>query len=936
MFIRNFGEGAAQNSSQRRLFLLFSVLVSLAWVQGIAAKTSVRIKVNADSHSDPPFEVWIRGNGLSKVFAFSGKSEVFADLSDSGKGVYEVLLTLRSGAMEQRSIRIDSEVEEVEFVVRPRYVAGINVVGKKQDIPPNYTLSKEDAVRMPGGFGDALKAVQSMPGVTPLYQTYTGSSFQSSIQTYAQKTAQSQRVDKPNGESGFLVMRGAGSRANQFYFNGMPMSYPFHADGLTSVINNNAIRSLELYSGSYSARYGFATGGIINVEGYEKRDNFSAAHFNAFLTDAYTFQNITKNLNVSVSGRKYYPNVVFGRAPGLIPSETFLADYQDFQARIGWDISKEHSVSIQTFGARDKRYPFKELSEYNPKETARTLFKPPTEMDSARLNRLFRTDAFQYVWKPNDKFKTTWNLSRNYFQETTENGLDLLTLDISQIGYPPSLYRRVHTIQNDYSSDLRQIENVSEIQPLRNNWKIVFGGQYRETEAGFKGKVTKYDPDPTLSFIQLQTLGSPESLAVLEGDSVRTRQIGYFFENRFRFRDTSLNLGLRRDYYDKSGEWKTSPRLSISQEIPYTRSRIFAGYGKHLQAPSDVSRYSAKTGNPGLKMEESDHYEIGWDQKLGTDWNVKIEGYRNTFSNLSIADPFIKDPYSRNRDIVREAMDPNADVSLIRSQNLNYSNSMTGFSHGVELFIKKEAPTESGFYGWLSYTKSLTKRNRNLPDMTDAEYAAWSAKNGSKDLVFQENGKHYYTNVYSDGTAEFLWKNTQEELYDFDRTHVFNMVLGWKFGEAARVGFKFTYLTNFAYTPVSGSRATDLNEKLHELFPELPPLSSGSESRPSLFKVYDPVYSDMRRSARLPDYRQIDLRFDRFIPTEWGRITIYLELVNLTGSRMAVGESAMVPFVPYVPGANPELQYMYMNGQPALKTDKNRIPYLNFGMEFRF
>ncbi|EMO06775.1 hypothetical protein LEP1GSC116_0381, partial [Leptospira interrogans serovar Icterohaemorrhagiae str. Verdun HP] len=36
---------------------------------------------------------------------------------------------------------------------------------------------------MPGGFGDALKAVQSMPGISPMHQMHTGASFQSAIQT---------------------------------------------------------------------------------------------------------------------------------------------------------------------------------------------------------------------------------------------------------------------------------------------------------------------------------------------------------------------------------------------------------------------------------------------------------------------------------------------------------------------------------------------------------------------------------------------------------------------------------------------------------------------------------------------------------------------------------------------------------------------------------
>ncbi|MGE8712315.1 TonB-dependent receptor plug domain-containing protein, partial [Leptospira interrogans] len=199
---------------------------------------------------------------------------------------------------------------------------------------------------------------------------------------------------------------------------------------------------LELYSGSYSARYGFATGGIINIEGFQKRDsNLSVAHLNAFLTDVYTYRNITKDLNVSVSGKKYYPNIVFGRVPNLIPAETFLADYNDYQARIGWDISENHSLSFQTFGAKDKRYPFKELSQYNPKETAQSFANPPSDADAARLDRIFRTDGIQHIWKPKSSITNTFNVSRNYFNEVTENGLDVLVLDITKIGYPPSLYK---------------------------------------------------------------------------------------------------------------------------------------------------------------------------------------------------------------------------------------------------------------------------------------------------------------------------------------------------------------------------------------------------------------------------------------------------------------------------------------------------------------
>ncbi|MBM9500545.1 TonB-dependent receptor [Leptospira sp. 201903071] len=920
--------------SRSQILLFSSLLLSLITTGDLFAKTSLRLKVISASKSDPPKEAWIRGKGYSKVFEFLNQTEL--DIVLENRGMYDVMITFQSGVMEQRSITLDSDQKTLEFIQKAKPGGnGINVVGKRPDSPPNYTMSQEDAVKMPGGFGDALKAVQSMPGITPLFQTYTNSSFQNAIQTLNQNGT-SGGPDKPNGEPGFLVMRGAGTRANQFYFNGLPMSYPFHADGLTSVISNQAIRSMELYSGAYSARYGFATGGIVNVEGFQKRDsNLRVAHLNALLTDIYAYHNITKDLNVSVSGKKYYPNVVFGRVPHLIPTETFLADYTDYQARIGWDINDQHSISIQTFGAKDKRYPFKEYSQYTPKEAGQSAFQPPS--DSARLDRIFRTDGMSHIWKPMSGFTNTLNVSRNYFQETTENGLDTLILDVSKKANLLSLFERVHTVQNESFNDMKQLENVSELEVFKKHWKVVFGGQYREVEAGYKGRISQFNPDPFYEFFHKQLLSSPQTNAVLEGDAVGTRQFGYFFENRFKFDNFNLNLGVRRDYYDRAKEWKTSPRFGISKEIPYTKSRIFAGIGKHFQAPADVSRYSARTGNPNLKMEESDHMEIGWDQKLGNLWNVKVEGYQNTFSNLSVADPYAMDPFSRDRDLFRETLNPNSDPSLLRANRLNYSNSMTGYSRGVELFIKKEPSTESGFYGWLSYTKSITKRNRNLPSMTDQEYAAWSAQSSSKELLHQEDTKHYYANYYGDGSYDILLKNSKEELYDFDRTHVFAMVLGWKFADKGQIGIKTTYLTNYAYTPVSGSSRTTLSQNIAEAFPDLPPVpTSGTEGSSFSIPMYKPIYSDMQRSARLPHYKQLDIRFDRFIYTDWGKMTLYLELVNVTGNRIASGTGTFVPLFPHAPGANPQTQYMYINGQQALEANKNKIPYLNFGIEFRF
>ncbi|PJZ68226.1 TonB-dependent receptor [Leptospira perolatii] len=908
-------------------FILIYCAVFSAATEPVTAKDKTVLRISVVSPDDKPLKISVKGEGFfdQKVIGEDFNAEFI--LPQAGK--YEVIVLFYSQEQLKRIATVSSNFEQINIQKREKTNSqknGINVIGKREGLPPSYSISQEEAVRMPGGYGDAVRAIQSLPGITPLFQTYTGSSFQSAL-TGLTRSRVLTSPDQPNSERGFLVMRGAGTRANQFFFNGLPLTYPFHADGLSSVINNNAIRTLEIYSGAYSARYGFATGGIINIEGPNKRESdLSVININAFLTDAYFYKNINEKVNVSVSGRKYYPNVILSRVPDLLPGKTLVSDFGDFQTRLSWELNREHSFSLHAFGAKDRRYPFKSLEQYSPKQAAQAGFQGLP--DSSKLERNFHTEGLQYIWKPIQRLTSVFNLARNYFTEITEDSTEMLELDPAKRSTITSVYEKINTIRNDFFYDLRYFENVSDFEILKNTWKISFGGQYRETLSGFKGHISKYNPSPRYTDIQNLIFSDPITGAVLEGDTTKTRQIGTFFENRFRIRNSNLNLGVRREFYDRSGEWKTAPRISFSQEIEPTNSRLFAGYGKHYQAPSDVSRYSVKTGNPDLKMEESDHYEIGVEQKISELWNLKIEGFRNTFKNLVVEDPYIQDPFSRNRDLKLEFLNPNSDPSLYRTHNLRYSNSMSGFSEGIEVFLKKEPTNETGLFFWLSYTKSVSKRNRNQPDLTFQEQMARTAAHLGKELAFQDVSRYFYTNVYKDGTTEFLFKNSKEELYDLDRTHVLSLVAGWKYKNISQIGIRFTYLTNYAYTPIVDSKVIDLVSGGAGL-PPLPPPPPGA----SPITFYAPIYSDLRRSARLPQYNQIDLRIDRFIPTEWGKMTLYLELVNITGNQVAVSNGDLIAFVPYIPGKNPKTSYINSNGFEA---GKNKIPFINFGIELRF
>lgn len=156
------------------------------------------------------------------------------------------------------------------------------------------------------------------------------------------------------------------------------------------------------------------------------------------------------------------------------------------------------------------------------------------------------------------------------------------------------------------------------------------------------------------------------------------------------------------------------------------------------------------------------------------------------------------------------------------------------------------------------------------------------ASSSSKELVYQEDAKQYYANYYRDGSYDVLLKNSKEELYDFDKTHVFTMVLGWnwKFGDKGPIGFKATYLTNFAYTPITGSQQTTLNKSLAEISPDI---SSARIQQRQFYIQHDTLRSDLFGSG------------------------------------------------PFRKTSSPS-----SGGQHAPQSDKNKIPYVNFGIELRF
>ncbi|MBW7856787.1 MAG: Plug domain-containing protein [Leptonema sp. (in: Bacteria)] len=151
-----------------------------------------------------------------------------------------------------------------------------------------YTLTKEELRRFPGAYGDSLKAVQSLPGVSPA--TPVGVAPTANLGAQLKIAGISIGPPYSNSTNGPVVLRGSGARASKFFLDGFLLPYPFHLGDQASVVNNDFINGVDVYTGIFPARSGLATGGIVALRGPDAESvTKPAGHFNLafFLSDAH-------------------------------------------------------------------------------------------------------------------------------------------------------------------------------------------------------------------------------------------------------------------------------------------------------------------------------------------------------------------------------------------------------------------------------------------------------------------------------------------------------------------------------------------------------------------------------------------------------------------------------------------------------------------------
>ncbi|NMG18289.1 TonB-dependent receptor plug domain-containing protein [Brasilonema bromeliae] len=412
-----------------------------------------------------------------------------------------------------------------------------------------------------------------------------------------------------NALSGQFI-RGSNSEQVLILLDGRPINNLGSGGFDLSEITTNNIERVEVLPGGGSTLYGSdAIGGVINIitrRPTEKVTTQAGVTLGAYGLNQQTITNSGKIENISwVVG--YNRTEADNNYPFSIPEANFEGTrknndtlYNNFNVKLEANLGKRNTLTVSSlYLSKNQGVPggvpipepqfgqgyFNSLTDNNRKYTDQVL-----------------TDL-------------TWNSKLGGADDS------LLTARV----YSDFLNTRFENRSGTLSSQRRfDNEQTSYGIQTQHSWKfaknqtLVYGFDYRNTSV--RNSTFNYSTEQ-------QTLSYDDSIS----------QGALFARYEINFTPSlSVNLGLRQDFSSLTDGSFTSPSVGARWAISDS-TNFRANYIRNFRAPTLFNLYargSTFVGNPNLKPENGDSYDIGIDQKLWDFGLLRLTFFSNTISDL--------------------------------------------------------------------------------------------------------------------------------------------------------------------------------------------------------------------------------------------------------------------------------------------------------------
>lgn len=483
-------------------------------------------------------------------------------------------------------------------------------------------LVTEDLRRMPGTRGDALAAVQNLPGVG--------------------RTAFGQ---------GAFPVRGSDPEDSLVTLESHPIALPFHLYGLATTVATDLVERIEFMPGNFSARWGRAAGGVVNVTLRAPPRDRPRVSADVDVIDAGVAASVPLGRRVTVSAglRRSYIDGLFALfAPDAAgASFTRLPRYWDWQLALDADLGARDNVRVLGAGSDDT------LGLVVPSPS------PEYPVSSVSFGSSLAYHGVQARW-------------RHRFAPGVEHTLSpALSVTSSSVSLGPDVRYEIETVTGSIRDELEA--RLSARARLYAGFDVQVGRSVTAITA------------PPLAANGIDD--APVSSRLVRDEASRT------FLNPAAYVEVALDptpalhllAGVRVDGFSRRWEWSVDPRVTARLQL-HPRVALRAGFGQYTTTPRGYT-VLPNFGNPSLRLERWLHATAGaqaW--VVEGSLELTVDGFAK-FADGTVA------PSSRVVDGAPE----------------RFANTGAARVFGAEV-LARVRPGRLPLFAWLSYTLQRAER----------------------------------------------------------------------------------------------------------------------------------------------------------------------------------------------------------------------------------
>jgi TonB-dependent Receptor Plug Domain len=465
--------------------------------------------------------------------------------------------------------------------------ARVVIVPTRPREPTATRVRAEEAQKVPGSSGDAVRVIESLPG-----------------------------VGRASAGSGQLVIWGAPPQDTRIYVDGVPIPRLYHEGGLRSVVQPKLVEHIDLIPGGQGAMWGRGVGGMVSVTTATPERDRVGGRVGADILDASALVSTPLDrrgrLHLAVGVRASYvalwaKQLIDQNTAGLVP----LPSYGDGQARLLWRPSSRNSVELVTMVSSDR------FRRGVPDRD------PALVVDDRRATDFGRIYA-RWIHTPRNDVKLTvtpyFGLGRS--ARSTDVGLAQTSISSENLlagVRANSAWRPREWVQLDVGIDaeldVTRLQRVGSLGvPAREGDIRAFGQPPPDDLVADRWRATRVGIAP---YLQAELSPWQGKLSIIPG--VRLDPYVRAVDRRTPRQAATPKVGLADQ------DFAVEPRLAIVGR-PFERLELRAATGLYRQSPAPED-LSSSFGTPSLPTAKALHTVLGVKSAITRTLSIDVTGF---------------------------------------------------------------------------------------------------------------------------------------------------------------------------------------------------------------------------------------------------------------------------------------------------------------------